>query len=171
MRFAIVGNSGSGKSTLARALCAREGLPLLELDAIVWEPEQIAVMREQREIERDLHDFVRLHDRWVVEGCYADLIQLLLEESPESSSELSPELIFLNPGEQVCIEHCRHRPWEPHKYATREAQDSMLANLIAWVQAYYVRDDACSLSAHRVLFDGYAGMKREFGVRVDLLDF
>lgn len=47
MRIAIVGNSGSGKSTLARALRDAHGLPLLELDSIVWEPDLIAVLRDR----------------------------------------------------------------------------------------------------------------------------
>lgn len=160
MRFAIVGNSGSGKSTLARALCERFGLPLLELDNIVWEPGQIAVLRERAAIERDLQTFLAQHTQWVVEGCYADLIQSVLAASPA--------LIFLNPGEDVCVEHCRLRPWEPHKYATPQAQESMLINLIAWVRAYYQRDDDCSLPAHRRLLASYDGEKRECVVDVDV---
>lgn len=163
MRFAIVGNSGSGKSTLARALCARFGLSLLELDDIVWEPGQIAVLRDRAAIEADLLAFLRQHEHWVVEGCYAELIQLALKDAPT--------LILLNPGEQVCIAHCRARPWEPHKYATPEAQKSMLVNLIAWVEDYYYRDDAWSLLAHRRVFDGFDGVKRECVSGVDVADF
>lgn len=163
MRFAIVGNSGSGKSTLARALCARFGLALLELDDIVWEPGQIAVLRERAAIEADLLAFLRLHESWVVEGCYAELIQMVLKGAPT--------LIFLNPGEQVCIAHCRTRPWEPHKYATPEAQESMLNNLITWVSDYYRRDDEWSLAAHRRVFDGFDGVKRECVSEVNVADF
>lgn len=163
MRFAIVGNSGSGKSTLARALCERFNLPLLELDCIVWEPGQIAVLRDRAAIEADLLAFLRQHESWVVEGCYAELIQLVLGASPE--------LIFLNPGEDACVENCRRRPWEPHKYATPEAQGNMLVNLMAWVRDYYRRDDEWSLLAHRRVFDAYAGMKRECVVSVDVVDF
>lgn len=144
---------------MARALCARFGLPLLELDCIVWEPGQIAVLRDRAAIEGDLRVFLRQHQSWVVEGCYAELIHLLLGASPE--------LIFLHPGEEACVENCRRRPWEPHKYATPEAQESMLVNLIAWVRDYYRRDDECSLRSHRRVFEAYAGAKRECVVGAD----
>ncbi len=159
MRIAIFGNSGSGKSTLARNLCERHALPLLELDTIVWEPGQIAVPRSRVDIERDLLDFLREHVHWVVEGCYAELIRLVAKEQPE--------LIFLNPGQAICVENNLRRPWEPHKYASKEAQDSMLENLISWVKGYYQRDDDWSLIAHRRLFEEYGGAKREFTGRVD----
>jgi adenylate kinase family enzyme len=159
MRIAIFGNSGSGKTTLARDLCERHGLPFLELDAIVWEPGKIAVQRDRADIERDLLKFLGEHERWVVEGCYAELIRLVAEENPE--------LIFLNPGEAICVENNLNRPWEPHKYASREAQDSMLENLILWVKGYYQRDDDWSLSAHRRVFEEYNGAKRELVGRVD----
>ena len=38
MRVAIIGSSGSGKTTLARRLGARIGAPVVELDAINWQP-------------------------------------------------------------------------------------------------------------------------------------
>ncbi|HQR40212.1 MAG TPA: shikimate kinase, partial [Blastocatellia bacterium] len=58
MRIAIFGNSGSGKSTLARRYVERYGLPLLELDDIVWEPGKIAVLRPESDIVSDLDAFV-----------------------------------------------------------------------------------------------------------------
>jgi adenylate kinase family enzyme len=38
-RIAIIGAAGSGKTTLGRALSKRLGLPLIELDALYWEPD------------------------------------------------------------------------------------------------------------------------------------
>lgn len=153
MRVAIIGNSGSGKSTLARRLSEMNDLALLELDSIVWEPGKVAVQRDKAAIEADLHRFLSEHESWIVEGCYAELVEKVLSAGPE--------LIFLNPGEAACIRNNRSRPWEPHKYASKEAQDAMLENLIAWVKDYYTRNDQWSLSAHRRLFDSYKGRKRE----------
>lgn len=153
MRIAIFGNSGSGKSTLARQLADEHRLPMLELDTIVWEPGQIAVVRDQSAIRDDLLRFLTAHEHWIVEGCYAELIGM--------TAPFEPEFVFLNPGLAVCVENNRARPWEPHKYASKEAQDDMLANLLAWVEDYYRRDDPWSLIAHRRLFDAYTGPKRE----------
>jgi adenylate kinase family enzyme len=48
MRVLVFGNSGSGKSTYARSLAVREGLTHLDLDSVVWEPNQIAASPEQQ---------------------------------------------------------------------------------------------------------------------------
>ena len=39
MRVVIFGNSGSGKSTLARAIAKQHQIAMLELDTVVWEPD------------------------------------------------------------------------------------------------------------------------------------
>lgn len=160
MRVAIIGNSGSGKSTMARRLQREHSLAFLELDSIVWEPGKIAVLRDEAAIEGDLNRFLRENDSWVIEGCYGELVRKALAEKPE--------LIFLNPDECVCVENNRRRPWEPHKYASKEAQDAMLENLLLWVRGYYRRDDQWSLAAHRAIFDAYQGPKKEIRVLDDL---
>jgi adenylate kinase family enzyme len=158
MQLAIFGNSGSGKSTLAKRLVEKHALPYLDLDTIVWEPGQIAVLRGQNAIHNDLLQFLAAHESWIVEGCYAELIEL--------TAASKPEFVFLNPGVDVCMANNRERPWEPHKYASKEAQDEMLAHLLAWVEDYYRRDDQWSLAAHRRLFDAYTGPKRELTDRL-----
>ena len=153
MRLLILGNSGSGKSTLAKAMSERHGLPHLDLDIIVWEPGQIAVSRTPDAVRADLDGFIAAHPRWVIEGCYGELI--------EAAAPASTLLLFLNPGVDACLAHNRRRPWEPHKYVSAEAQDAMLDNLQSWVAGYYSRDDAWSLAAHRRVFDRHPGSKRE----------
>lgn len=154
-RIAIFGNSGSGKSTLARKLSAELGVPMLELDTIVWEPGKIAVERPRATVLADLNTFIESNDEWVVEGCYGDIL--------ESTLEKCTEIYFLNPGADACSANNRRRPWEPHKYDSPEAQDAMLENLIGWVRGYYTRDDGWSLAAHRRLFDSFKGRKTEVG--------
>ncbi|HKI36425.1 MAG TPA: hypothetical protein VKA46_31495 [Gemmataceae bacterium] len=153
IRVAIFGNSGSGKSTLAKRLADRHKLPVLELDTIVWEPGKIAVVRPREAVLADLEAFLASNANWLVEGCYAELIGLVLD--------LCTEIYFLNPGAAVCCENNKRRPWEPHKYSSPEAQESMLEALLAWVEAYYTRDDPWSLAAHRRLYDSYCGKKTE----------
>jgi SAM-dependent methyltransferase len=152
-RILVVGNSGSGKTTLAGALARAEGLAHLDLDTLAWLPTDPPTRRALDDSAAEIRRFTTRHDAWVVEGCYADLAGVLAADATE--------LIFLNPGVEACVRQCRARPWEPHKYATREAQDANLAMLIAWVRSYPSRADACSLDAHRALYDAFAGSKRE----------
>lgn len=151
MRIAIVGNSGSGKSTLARQLAEAYPLAPLDLDTITWEPGRIAVARAADAAALDLAAFTSSHEAWVVEGCYAGLVRQALASSPI--------LLFIDPGVEACLANCRRRPWEPHKYATKAAQDQQLEFLLAWVRDYDTRDGDLSLTAHRALFEAYRGPK------------
>lgn len=153
MRVAILGNSGSGKSTLAAALAAVAGVPCLDLDTVAWEPGQAAVPREEALARQDVHRFCGGSDGWIVEGCYATLVSAALEHAPR--------LLFLNPGLEACLANCRNRPWEPHKYASRQEQDANLSFLLSWVSEYYTRSGPMSLAAHVECFESYAGPKRE----------
>ena len=153
MRAAILGNSGSGKSTLARVLASRSGVPMLDLDTVAWEPGKVAVARPARAARADVEAFCSSNEKWVVEGCYASLLEAALVHHPR--------LIFLNPGETQCLENCRARPWEPHKYTSKSEQDERLAMLLGWVREYYTRTGDMSLAGHRACFDQYAGPKIE----------
>ena len=156
MRILIMGNSGSSKSCRARALAAQHDLVHLDLDTIVWEPGKIAVPRTPEQVRAELLAFVTGNEAWVAEGCYGDLVEAAL---PYCS-----QLVFMNPGREVCMENNRRRPWEPHKYASMEAQQSKLNFLLDWVSAYYERDDAMSYACHRRVFDTYGGNKTEVTV-------
>lgn len=153
MRTLIFGNSGSGKSTLALHLAQERGLACLDLDSIVWESGKIAVQRASDAITESLKAFLTSHDRWIIEGCYGELVEI--------ASSYCTELIFLNPGLQTCLKHNLQRPWEPHKYESKEAQDLMLQNLQDWVTGYYDRRDQWSYHAHRRIFDSFTGNKSE----------
>ncbi len=157
-RILIFGNSGSGKSTLARQLAQERGLAHLDLDTLAWQPGMPPRRRPLAESERELRAFTALHPSWVVEGCYSDLLELVLPECKE--------LLFLNPGVDACIAHCRARPWEPHKYASKADQDANLELLLDWVRDYETRDDEFSLRSHRRLYDNFAGLKRELRAEV-----
>lgn len=153
MRVLIMGNSGSGKSYRAQALAAQHGLAHLDLDTIVWEPGLIAVPRAPEQVRAELLAFVEGNASWIAEGCYGDLV--------EAALPFCSELVFMNPGLEVCLENNRRRPWEPHKYASMEAQQSKLSFLLEWVAGYYTRDDAMSYARHRQIVDGFSGNKTE----------
>lgn len=150
-RIVIFGNSGSGKTTMARALAREQGLAHLDLDLLAWQSP--GVRRAIAESVAEIRAFADAHAEWVVEGCYADLIQAALP--------LCTEMRFLNPGVEICVANCRARPWEPQKYDSPEEQDARLAFLLGWVRQYESRTDEFSLASHRALFDGFAGPKRE----------
>jgi adenylate kinase family enzyme len=154
-KFLVFGNSGAGKSTLAKALQAQHGLAHLDLDTLAWDPVAVTVRRPIEDSLADIRAFVAREPSWVIEGCYADLLEHLLSHADA--------LRFLNPGTEACVAHCRARPWEPHKYASKAEQDRNLEFLIAWVREYETRDGPLSLAAHRALFDAFTGDKLELG--------
>jgi len=155
MRVLVFGNSGSGKSTFAKQLSARHNLEMLDLDHVVWSRTEFAKFRPDEEIIRELDAFVAANPAWVVEGCYGRWMEHLQSHCTE--------MVFLNPGEGVCLANCRARPWEPEKYPTKAEQDAKLPFLLDWVRGYYSRTDDLSLSAHRRLFESFTGTKQEMG--------
>jgi adenylate kinase family enzyme len=98
-------------------------------------------------------DFINLYPACVIEGCYGELIR--------AASAHCTQLVFLNPGIDVCLANNLRRPWEQHKYASLEAQNAMLSQLQEWVAEYNQRDDAWSYRAHREIFDAFTGPKVE----------
>ena len=153
-RIVIFGNSGSGKSTLARALSSLDSAERLDLDVIAWKTDQPGVRADFEDSRSALLRFIENSDAWVIEGCYSELLKV--------AAMHCTELIFLNPGVEACVENCKARPWEPHKYPSAEAQDKNLRMLIEWVREYETRDDEFSLREHRKLFDSHEGRKIEY---------
>ncbi|GJM22954.1 MAG: hypothetical protein DHS20C15_28690 [Planctomycetota bacterium] len=152
-RLLVLGNAGAGKSTLARELAQQHAQPdgrplaILCLDAIAFDGST-----ERRPLAESLallDDFRAAHAGWVIEGCYADLAEALAPHAHE--------LHFVDPGVEVCVAHCRARPWEPDKFATREAQDAVLDTLIAWVREYPHRNDEYGLRAHERVVAAFEG--------------
>jgi adenylate kinase family enzyme len=158
-RILIFGNSGSGKSSLARALADRYGARHLDLDVIAWEADRPGVRAPFAESCRALMQFIHDWDSWVIEGCYSGLLK--------EAGAYCTEMIFLNPGIEGCVANCKARPWEPHKYASREEQDANLEMLIEWVREYETREDEFSLAAHRKLFAEHPGKKFEYKSNIE----
>ncbi|WP_372655612.1 shikimate kinase [Halobacteriovorax sp.] len=153
-KIIIFGNSSSGKSTLAKQLCLEKGLAHLDLDTLAWEltspPERRALLDSKEEILK----FIKSHNSWVIEGCYSDLIRFAL---PSSS-----DIIFMNIPVDLCVSNAKKRPWEPHKYSSKEEQDSNLSMLIDWIRQYDKREDELSRLAHEKLYKEFKGRKHMF---------
>lgn len=152
MNIVLLGNAGAGQSTLAKAMIAKWPAARLSLDAVAFSG-GIERRLLQDSIE-DVKGWIVGHGRWIIEGCYADIIEPILP--------LCDELIFLNPGVDTCVAHCRSRPWDPGTFASPQEQEQNLHNLILWVRAYGERSDEYGLSRHRDLYESFAGKKSEF---------
>ncbi len=153
-KIVVFGNSGSGKSTYARKLVQEKGLAYLDLDTIAWHKKVPTSRRPIADSVLDLESFMAGNGAWVIEGCYSSLL--------EAAIKRCSRLVFLNPGTQQCVENCRARPWEPHKYASAEDQENNLDMLIDWVRSYDSRSDEFSLRAHRQLYAAFDGDKTEW---------
>ena len=152
MKTVLLGNAGSGKSTLALQLLKRGAAVRLSLDELAFS--EGAKRRALQESVAEALKFIEANPIWIAEGCYSDIVEPLLE--------YADTLIFLNPGIEVCVAHCQARPWEPSKFASREAQDANLHNLLEWVREYEPREDEYGLKRHRALFESFKGKKIEY---------
>ena len=150
-KIVTFGNSGSGKSTLAKELQRSEGLSHLDLDTLAWKPTSPPERRPLKESKQQISEFIDSNGSWVIEGCYSDLLQIALPSSNE--------LIYMNLPVESCLKNAKKRPWESHKYESKEAQDANLEMLIDWISKYTERTGNFSQAAHRKLYDEYVGEK------------
>ena len=150
-KLVIFGNSGSGKSTFATELALKSQLAHLDLDTIAWKAGKTPERQTIAESSKSINDFLSTNSAWVIEGCYSDLLELVTKQADE--------VIFLNLPVSACIENAKNRPWEPHKYENKKAQDANLEMLIGWISQYPSRTDTFSKLAHEKLFGDFQGNK------------
>ncbi|WP_428610520.1 AAA family ATPase [Sedimenticola sp.] len=147
----IFGNSGSGKSTLAKKLVNEEGLAHLDLDSLAWLSEAPPRRAPIEESRKKIIEFITSNERFVIEGCYSDLLEIA---APRAN-----EVIFMNLSIAKCVQNAKSRPWEPHKYESKEAQDKNLEMLINWIEQYEDREDVFSYQSHLRLYENFIGKK------------
>jgi adenylate kinase family enzyme len=160
MNIIVFGNSGSGKSSLAKSLAAEHGIAHLDLDSIAWLPEPPPKRRPVDDSLSLFAQFANKNTHWVIEGCYADLLTRIGESADTA--------YFLNLPLALCQDNARNRPWEPHKYPSKKAQDDNLPMLLEWIANYETRTDEFSLAAHQRLFANFSGKKVEYKTRPNL---
>ncbi len=159
-KIVIFGNSGSGKSTLAKTLANKHKLAHLDLDTVAWEPISPPKRMPISESKVSITNFISTNKNWVVEGCYADLLEIV--------TPYAEQVIFLNLPVSACITNAKNRPWEAHKYASKEAQDANLAMLIEWISQYESRNDTFSKQAHEKLYKAFRGKKTIYDANKNL---
>lgn len=64
-RIAVLGNSSGGKSTLARRLAVEHGLPLHEIDKLLWRPGWVLAPTEDYEAA---HAEILARGTWLLDG-------------------------------------------------------------------------------------------------------
>lgn len=163
-KILIFGNAAAGKSTLAKKIAVKQGIAHLDLDTLAWlataPPQRKCLLDSAIEIET----FTQRHANWVIEGCYSDLLELLTNNSVADHDNVkikafANEIIFLDIAINTCITHAENRPWEAHKYPSKQAQDDNLAMLIDWIKAYDTRTDTFSRLAHQQIYTRFVGKK------------
>ncbi len=153
-RILIFGNSGSGKSTLAKMYSAKYKISHLDLDTIAWEKTIPPIRKPVEESNIIIKNFLSDNAQWVIEGGYSDLLSTVTNEANK--------LVFLNISKEACINNCKKRSWEPHKYDSMEEQNKNLNMLINWVKEYYERNDEFSFVSHNKLYKKFTGNKVEY---------
>lgn len=156
-KILIFGNSGSGKSTLAKRLAEAKKLAHLDLDVLAWQPTNSLEGKppERKPLSasgKEISKFIGANKNWVIEGCYTDLLELVVADANE--------IIFLNLPIEACVANAKARPWEPHKYESKQAQDENLTMLIHWIEQYQERTDTFSYEAHYRFYQQFNGKKR-----------
>jgi adenylate kinase family enzyme len=159
-KILIFGNSGSGKSTLAKKLAKEKGLAHLDLDTLAWQPVSPPERMAITDSSKLINAFTHANHSWVVEGCYTDLLELLNGGNEAGSGHSSIDIIFLDLSISQCITNAKNRPWEPHKYSSKQAQDDNLDMLITWIEDYDTRVDTFSKHAHQKFYDDFQGTKK-----------
>jgi len=148
-RLYVFGNSGSGKSSLARSFALETGALHIDLDEFAWTTE-IGVRRPVKESVVALREKLREQSA-VVEGMYSDLVSALATRDDA--------LIWLDVPLEECVENCKSRPFEPHKWESPEAQDRFLPRLLEFLPEYSDADGALGRAAHAAVFEAHEGKK------------
>jgi adenylate kinase family enzyme len=77
-RIAVVGTSGSGKTTLARRIGTALGLPVIELDAINWQPGWRGLNEHDPELFKARVAEAVAAESWVCDGNYSGVRPLVI---------------------------------------------------------------------------------------------
>lgn len=100
-RVIVVGSSSSGKSTLAARLAAHLGVPLIELDALYWEPGWVPA---EREVFRERVRQAIAAPAWVMAGNYT-------RQQQDVSWPAADTIVWLDLELPTLLLRCLRRSW------------------------------------------------------------
>ncbi|MBT0586523.1 AAA family ATPase [Alteromonas oceanisediminis] len=158
-KIVLLGNSGSGKSTLAKRLVGEAHLAHLDLDTVAWLPTEPPQRQSLSVSIERIDQFMQHNTRWIIEGCYTDLLS--------HAAKSANELIYLDVPTEQCVANALARPWESHKYSSAEEQNRNLPMLLEWIRQYPHRTDTFSQAAHNGLFECFTGKKTRVSRQAD----
>ncbi|WP_205207638.1 DNA topology modulation protein FlaR [Bacillus sp. P14.5] len=70
MKINMIGSVGSGKSTLGRRISSEMGIPLYELDNVVWQRNESGDIRNSPEVrDKEFNRIIKQKD-WIIEGVH-----------------------------------------------------------------------------------------------------
>lgn len=110
----IVGSPSAGESTFAKALATRTGLPLVHLDDLCWEKQQLGQQEVPRAVwQQNLKDALA-GERWIMDGNYNSTIG--------TRAARADTVLFLMPPRELCLWRVLRRELSglhPHFAGTR----------------------------------------------------
>jgi adenylate kinase family enzyme len=144
-RTVVIGNGGSGKSTLGERLAALANVPAIDLDLLHWEGDGYSTKREEA-VAREMVREAAAAPGWVIEGVYGWLAAVA---APRATA-----LVWLDMPWAVCREGLLARGLR------RGGTEADFAELMAWAEAYWTRQNSNSFAGHLRLFESFPGAKR-----------
>lgn len=144
-RVLIMGNAGSGKTWLARRIGEQLRHPIIHLDDIHWEPGRYGIARD-RTLRDEMVKAAAAEDRWIMEGVYGQLVNLVLNRGTA--------LIWIDLPEGACITNVKERGIQAGETQTQ------FIGLLKWVAEYRTRTNNWnSFDAHAQLYSAFPGTK------------
>lgn len=107
-RIAILGRGAAGKSTLATQLSTLLNLPLIELDALFWQPGPTPTSPEDWQ---RTHQQLVAQDHWIIDGDLGDYDSQL-----EHRLARADTIIILDFPLRICLPRALHRSRETRDF-------------------------------------------------------
>ncbi|MBK7963083.1 MAG: AAA family ATPase [Bdellovibrionales bacterium] len=158
-RILILGNSGSGKTWLSGALVNYLDLNMISLDEVCWEPGGYYKRRTDEDVKQDLLG-ISQRPRWVIEGVYGDLAEILL---PRITC-----LFWLDLDPNFCAESVLKRGFENIPWMDTE---SKIQAYLSHIRSYQKNSGPMSREFHENVFNSYKGKKIAFKSRDAVNEF